>query len=253
MSSRVLYLGDTSLDTAAGYLAGLMTRWELPFTYVGSDTPLSSQQLDQPLAMVIVSDYPAARIDENVQQSILSRVAAGAGLLMCGGWESFQGSGGGWSATPLAAALPVHIAAEDDRVNCDHAVYAVPVGEHPATANLPWEERPPLIGGFNRVQPRSSSDVVLQAQHIHARNNGDVFEFTAGDVTPLLVTGSYGAGRTAAFATDVAPHWIGPMVDWGEVRVTAQADGGGEIEVGSAYAQFLHQLLCWVGKITPTA
>jgi hypothetical protein len=33
----VLYLGDTSLDTAASYLAGVMTYFDIGFDYVASD------------------------------------------------------------------------------------------------------------------------------------------------------------------------------------------------------------------------
>ena len=63
---------------------------------------------------------------------------------------------------------------------------------------------------------------------------------------PLLVVGATGNGKAAAFATDVAPHWIGPMVDWGKQRVTAQAEGTEGVEVGDAYAQFLQQLIGWL-------
>jgi len=249
MSLRVIYVGDTSLDTAAGYLAGLMTRWEWPFVYVSSDTQLSQAVVDQPFNLLVVSDYPAAEMNASVQQSVLKQVDAGAGLLMFGGWESFQGSGGGWAGTALAEALPVQISETDDRVNCDHAVYAQPAGDHPVTAGLPWKQRPPLIGGYNRVQPRPAAEVLLRGHHVHATADAGGFNYTAGEVTPLLTVGRHGKGRTAALATDVAPHWIGPMVDWGEQRVAAQAAGAGEIEVGSAYAQFLHQLLGWVGNV----
>jgi hypothetical protein len=50
---------------------------------------------------------------------------------------------------------------------------------------------------------------------------------------PLLVTGQHGAGRVAAITTDVAPHWVGGFVDWGDARVAAQADGAPAIEVGN--------------------
>ena len=74
----------------------------------------------------------------------------------------------------------------------------------------------------------------------------------------MLVTGKYGQGRTAALATDLAPHWVGPLVDWGTEnhpspscggRVAAQAGGGSDVEVGSHYAQFVYQLLAWTGRL----
>ena len=58
-----------------------------------------------------------------------------------------------------------------------------------------------------------------------------------------------GRGRTAALATDVAPHWVGGLVDWGSRRVTAQAPRGEMIEVGQHYATFLTRLVEWTGSL----
>jgi uncharacterized membrane protein len=63
------------------------------------------------------------------------------------------------------------------------------------------------------------------------------------------VLGKLGKGRTAAFLSDVAPHWVGGFVDWGPRRVKSKAPGAAEIEVGSYYAQFWKQLLAWVGRL----
>jgi hypothetical protein len=57
--------------------------------------------------------------------------------------------------------------------------------------------------------------------------------------------GQWEKGRTAALLTDVAPHWVGPFVDWGRPRVAAQAPEANAIEVGGDYAQFFRQLLEW--------
>ena len=46
------------------------------------------------------------------------------------------------------------------------------------------------------------------------------------------MVGEFGRGRTAALATDVAPHWVGPLVDWGVPRVAAQAPQANAVEVG---------------------
>ena len=177
---------------------------------------------------------------------------------MIGGWESFHGLGGDWDASPLAEVLPVEIGATDDRVNCDHLVLARPVEPetnvasattsppHPILVGLPWDERPPLIGGFNRVKAKTTATVLLNAVQFRLRIAQEAFGMSRIGSDPLLVVGGFGAGRTAAFTSDVAPHWIGPMVDWGEARVTAQAAGADAVEVGSRYAQFFQQLLSWV-------
>jgi uncharacterized membrane protein len=184
-----------------------------------------------------------------LQDTLLGQVRAGAGLIMIGGWESFCGSGGHWNGTPLADALPVGISSEDDRLNCDHPVVLRQVAAHPSVDNLPWRSRPPLVGGLNRIWPRAQATVVLEAQHVHVETEPQGLWFQTTSRNPLLVVGQYGAGRTAALATDVAPHWVGSLIDWGPDRVTAQAPGADAIEVGNLYAQFLRQLLGWAAGL----
>lgn len=245
MRGSVLYLGDTSLDTAAGYLAGLMSSWGWRFEYVPSDR--SPPAWSARPSLYVFSDYPAAQLDAEQQRRVVDDVAEGAGLLMIGGWESFHGLGGDWDGTAIGVVLPVEIGGEDDRLNCDHPVVVRCVLEHPATRGLPWNTRPPLIGGLNRVTAKAEASTLLEARRYCAAWNGDELTLTRGETHPLLVVQSCGAGRTAALMTDVAPHWVGPLVDWGDERVTGQAGGAGSIEVGSLYAQFVRQMLEWVG------
>jgi uncharacterized membrane protein len=247
---RILYCGDTSLDGAAAYLAGLMSSWGWDFTYVASDRAIDSSDVPHDCSLFILSDYPSEQIDASLQSQIAERVHNGAGLLMIGGWESFHGLGGNWDGTPVADALPVEIADTDDRRNCDQPVFARPAKDaaHPITDGLPWPERPPIIGGFNAFTAKPGSETLLQAVRFEAQFDGDLVQMRELSTTPLLVTGTHGSGRTAALATDVAPHWIGPMVDWGTQRVTACADGAGEIEVGNLYAAFFHSLLSWTSQ-----
>ncbi len=248
MPQRVLYCGDTALKGAACYLAGLMTSWQWDFDYVPSDEALSANMLEREHDLFVFSDYPSARLSKELASSIVDRITAGAGLLMIGGWESFHGLGGDWDQSPLAAALPVEISTTDDRINSDEAFYVTTTAdEHPIVAGLPWRERPPVVGGFNQIVPKAGATTLLNLTRLRVQRERERFitEFT--DSFPLLITSQHGAGRTAAFASDVAPHWIGPMVDWGPGprRVTGQAAGADAIEVGAAYARFFHQLLSW--------
>ncbi len=245
MQGSVLYLGDTSLDTAAAYLAGLMSSWGWQFDYVPSDQ--SPPPGFATPAVYVISDYPAARLNADQQRRMIDDVAEGAGLLMIGGWESFHGLGGDWDGTAVGDVLPVTIGNTDDRLNCDHPVMVRSVGDHPVTRGLPWSRRPPLIGGLNRVTARTEAATLLEARHFHAVWDDGNLKTTATDVHPLLVVQPCGEGRTAALMTDVAPHWVGPLVDWGDERVTGEAPGAPAIEVGSLYAQFVRQLLEWVG------
>jgi len=118
-------------------------------------------------------------------------VGAGGGLAMIGGYLSFQGfeAKANYRATPLAQALPVEMETGDDREELPidgRPLVAAP--EHPLVSGL--AERWSPILGYQRLAPKPGADVPLTV-------NGD----------PLAVTGTYGAGRALAFATDIGPHW----------------------------------------------
>lgn len=245
MPDRVLYLGDTALNAAGAYLSGLMASWGWDFDYVASDEPFADRDVAE-YGLFVFSDYPAHMIDADAQRRVVDAVSAGGGLVMIGGWESYTGCDGYWGGTPIAAALPVDMSEHDDRVNCDRPALAIrSATTHPITDGLPWEEHPPVVGGYNRFTPRYGTTELLRIQHFSTARTGDDYRFEPGESDPLLVIGEHGTGRTVAFATDVAPHWIGPMVDWGLPRVTAEAPGAFAIEVGSHYARFFRQLLAW--------
>lgn len=249
MANTVLYLGDTALGGAAAYLAGVMTRAGLTFDYRPSDAALRADDIAAPHALYVLSDYAAKMIAPKLQDRIVENVARGAGLLMLGGWETYCGLGGDWAGTPIAQVLPVEIATKDDRRNCDDLVLVHCEHEqHPAVAGLPWRDRPPIIGGFNEVRAKPNGELLLTARRFRATFAGDKVQLAPGAVHPLLVVGVHGHGRTAAFTTDFAPHWVGPLVDWGDQRVQARAPGSWEIEVGNLYAQFVTQLLKWTAS-----
>jgi hypothetical protein len=245
MTFPILYCGDTSLDGAAAYLAGLMSAWDWAFEYVPSDRPLGVEHVAG-RKLVILSDYPAANMGNDVQQRLIEQVAAGCGLLMIGGWESFHGVGGDWDQTAIASVLPVEMQSSDDRLNCDHPVIVRHVGGDSPVSVLPWSERPTVIGGFNRFEPRSGASVILEADRMSMSHADGRWHCELIETHPLLVLGRHGAGRTAAMATDVAPHWVGGFVDWGDARVTGQAAGGEAVEVGDLYADFWRRLLTYL-------
>jgi uncharacterized membrane protein len=178
-------------------------------------------------------------------------VERGAGLLMVGGWESFAGPGGQWAGTTLAEILPVKLSSKDDRINCDQPALVRCVADHEICGNLPWDRRPPTIGGFNRLIAKSDATVVLEVERYIARaNDAGEMTFKPHDRHPLLVVGQHGKGRTAALATDLAPHWVGGLVDWsGKQRVVAEAPQSWPIEVGDYYAQFVRNLIQWTGRL----
>jgi uncharacterized membrane protein len=249
--NHVLYLGDTALSGAAAYLVGLMTGFGIGYDYLPSDENLSNEMAIEPRKLFILSDYPAERMPAAVQDIVLKQVRdQGAGLLMIGGWESFHGHGGNWDGTPIGKALPVEISSEDDRVNCDQPALIIANGPHEITAELPWDSRPPTVGGFNRVVGKPKSQTVLLVQRFQAILESGRFQFEAQQQDPLLVLDGHGTGRVAALMTDLAPHWAGGLIDWGDAeRVNAQAPGSWPIEVGNFYSQLVVNLLTWTGRL----
>lgn len=245
---EILYLGDSALTGAAGYLAGVLTHFKFRFDYVPSDQRVGEALLKSSRKLIILSDYPSRLLKSKQQKRFVDQVADGTGLLMIGGWESFHGMGGDWDGSVISSALPVTISKSDDRQNFDQPAVWVRQAEHPILDKLPWDRRPPTIGGLNRLKAKQNAEVLLIAQQFSSTISGDIIEIEPTRLHPLLVTGMFGQGRTAALATDLAPHWVGGFVDWGPGRVKAQAKGSWQIEVGNLYAQFVKNIVTWTGN-----
>jgi len=260
-TKSILYCGDTDLTGAASYLAGLMTLWGWKYDYVPSHVPLSREHVEKPRSLFIFSDYPATQVAEKLQREIIEQVRSGVGLLMIGGWESFHGVGGDWDITEIARILPVEISRFDDRVNSYRASLLTlgPLGNvryqrhglHAILEGQPWFLDPPFVGGWNAVTQRGGEQLLEIHQFGPAWfGHDDALNADRGTAFPALVVGEFGEGRMAAFMSDVAPHWVGGFVDWGNARVTAQAPGAPAIEIGNWYAQFWRQLLSWTGRLS---
>jgi uncharacterized membrane protein len=125
-------------------------------------------------------------------------VRQGGGLIMVGGYLTFQGieGKGKWAGSPVESVLPVTLQTGDDRVERPEGVEPRVVGDHPITAGL--DERWPVVLGYNRVTARAEAEVL-------ARVGEDV----------LLACRQAERGRTIAYTTDCGPHWCPPpFVAW---------------------------------------
>ncbi|MEQ8967882.1 MAG: glutamine amidotransferase [Azospirillaceae bacterium] len=128
----------------------------------------------------------------------------GGGLLMCGGYYSFQGINGGarYRATPVEAVLPVSIHPFDDRVEVPEGFTAEVLDTGPDGMldglDAPW----PLLLGLNETVAKADARVLARAP-----------EEDGGH--PLLAVGEAGRGRTAAWTSDIGPHWCpDPFCAW---------------------------------------
>ena len=131
-------------------------------------------------------------------------VGAGGGLMMVGGYYSFQGinAGARYRGTPVEDVLPVTILPWDDRVEVPEGFRAEMRGRgaHPILAGLGTEW--PLLLGYNEVALKEGAELLLK-----------VPDDAGGH--PLLATGDYGKGRAIAWTSDIGPHWCPPyFVAW---------------------------------------
>lgn len=177
----------------------------VPTGAAATDVPFTTEELAA-YDVVVLSDVgyntlalPPKTFDDferlpNRLRLLDAFVRDGGGLLMIGGYLSFTGFNGraAYKDTPVETALPVTMLPYDDRVERSEGVSPIcPSSSHPVVATLP-EEWPPLLG-YNRVIVDDEATELVRVEQ-----------------DPLLVVGEHGAGRSAAFASDCAPHWGAP-------------------------------------------
>lgn len=211
---EVLHKGNDSLRITSRSAAGSVfvdalraqgheVTW-IDSEHAAEDFPFTGEDLS-PFDVVVLSDVGAnsllmsrdvhhGRTRPNRLDLIRDWVAAGGGLVMCGGWMSFAGMNGAahYHRTGVEEALPVRILPYDDRVETPQGTVFTPVlPDHAVLDGIagPW---PPVLG-YNLVQPDDDAVVVATSP--------------SGDA--VLVVGAHGAGRSVAWMTDVAPHWAG--------------------------------------------
>jgi len=135
----------------------------------------------------------------------------------------------------------------DDRVNSWQPCLIEKKKDHAIVDALPFDGFSPSVGGFNRFQAKSDAETILSVRQIGVSRKEDQLVFCPSfDSDPLLVTGHFGLGRVGAFASDVAPHWVGGLVDWGDSRISVRAEGAKQREVGNWYAAFFERLIRWL-------
>jgi len=182
----------------------------LPNHLANREFPLSIEELDK-FNLVILSDigvntlllhpetFENSKSFPNRLKLIREYVHSGGGLIMIGGYLSFQGieAKAGYKDTPIEEILPVNLFAGDDRMETPQGCKPyVKNKNHPCVKGL--TEDWPMILGFNKLIAKEDSEVIVECEGF-----------------PFLVVRSVGKGRTAAFASDCGPHWAPPgFVEW---------------------------------------
>jgi len=143
--------------------------------------------------------FTKSRVLPNRLASIRDYIANGGGLVMVGGYLTFQGidAKAQYAGSPIEEALPVTIEKGDDRVEAPQGIAPVVTeAGHPIVAGL--EATWPILLGYNRIAAKPGATLVA----------------SVGE-DPLIVAGTFGQGRSVAFASDCGPHWAPPpFVDW---------------------------------------
>ena len=199
--------------------------WEVtyqPSHVAARDFPATAAELGS-FDCVILSDIGAntlllhpdtfvrSKVLPNRLHTIRDYVAAGGGLVMVGGYMTFQGieAKARYAGSAVEDALPVTLSLHDDRVECPEGVAPVVAdASHPIVAGL--GEAWPVLLGYNRVTAKPGATLVASAGN-----------------DPLIVAGGFGKGRGVAFTSDCGPHWAPPpFVEWpGYGRLWAQIAG----------------------------
>ena len=236
---KILYAGDSPVGGAANYLLGILKSIRADVLHLPPSETLQPKTLNKKFDAIILSDFPKSRTPLETQKAIARQVEGGTGLLMIGGWASFAAIYGKWKGSEIEKLLPVDCLGRDDRTNLPGGGLVVLKNKHPMFRSLSFKN-PPVLCGLNQIKPKKKSLTVLTAGEI--RSSGS--RLALGTEYPLLVVDR--AKRTAALATDLAPHWCGGLVDWGKKRVKLPVAKGIQIEVGNLYVEFVASLVRWL-------
>ena len=195
-----------SYDIGVAYFRRAMDGWgdwvHMPSHEAQANFPLEAEGLSD-YSVIILSDigadtfllHPRTWINgertTNRLRLIEEYVRGGGGLIMAGGYLSYQGinSAARYRGSPVEETLPVELEPYDDRVECPEGVQPKKSkAKHEITKGLTttW----PHLLGYNRIRAKKEVDVLA----------------TVG-VDPLLVVGVHGEGRAVAWTSDIGPHW----------------------------------------------
>lgn len=172
--------------------------------------PRSQQALSQ-YDVVLLSDigynsfvlppetWLAGQTSPNPLVELATWVRNGGGLMMAGGYLSFQGfqARANFARSPIAEVLPVDMLESDDRVEVpEGGTCQLLQADHPVSQA--WQGQAPQLLGYNKVTAKAGADVL-------ATVNQDV----------LIASWQVEQGRSLVWTSDIGPHWCPQgFLDW---------------------------------------
>jgi uncharacterized membrane protein len=209
------FFSSSLYATGGDFLISALQKRDIEVTHLPShaaakDFPFELRQL-QTFDVVILSDIGANTLllppetflegkrRPNRLELVREYVVQGGGLVMAGGYLSFQGIYGAarYHRSPVEDVLPVSLLPTDDRVEKPEGINPRVVHEtHFITTGI--EKEWPYLLGFNEVKAKEGSASLVMLKD-----------------DPLLVVGEFGNGRSAAWTSDIGPHWCPKeFIDW---------------------------------------
>ncbi|MBU9728253.1 glutamine amidotransferase [Diplocloster modestus] len=192
---------ETEIGRVRAYMEEYADITHIPAHLVATEFPDSAEKLKEYDA-VLVSDVGANSFllhPDTFQRSIRTPdklkaiaeyVEQGGAFGMIGGYMTFMGieGKGRYHGTVIEEILPVTMMQTDDRREHPEGI-TVTACQDPLADGLPspW----PYLLGYNKLSAKDGARVIAQYE---------------GD--PILALGTYGNGRTFAWASDCAPHWM---------------------------------------------
>lgn len=194
---------ETEIARVKSYMKEFAELIHIPAHLVPEQFPENVEELKK-YDIVLVSDVGANTFllhpdtffrswrTSNKLEVIKDYVRQGGAFGMIGGYMTFMGieGKGRYKGTVIEEILPVVMSDNDDRKECPQGFSPeFRVSEHSVTSGLRSDWK--YLLGYNQVTAKKEGIVLLEA---------------FGD--PLLTVWDYGQGRTFAWTSDCAPHWM---------------------------------------------
>ncbi len=194
---------ETEIGRVKKYMEGFAEITHIPAHEVMEKFPKSYDEIKE-YDVVITSDVGAnsyllppetffgCQQSPNKLDVIAEYARKGGTFIMMGGYMSFSGfqARGNYKDTVIEEILPVSLLPYDDRQeHCEGIQIEASDLSHPVLNGIEGEW--PVLLGYNRVIAKENAEVILKYKN-----------------DPMLAIGNYGEGKTVAWMSDCAPHWM---------------------------------------------